>query len=174
TCQTRMIATENQVGMQLKCPDCGTQNLVPPPEAPKKPVEVLTRDEDALEIDAARDPGERPTLIVPPRRPMVYEEEREAELARQREATLRGDTRGPRLDARGRPVMPRNPLATGVWRMLLTQEVIARWVLLSLLLGFTGQFFGEALLTPIQGQLEAIKLIFSVFGVVLAAAWLAI
>ncbi len=34
-----MYATENQIGKKLKCPDCGTLSVVPPPEKPeKKPV----------------------------------------------------------------------------------------------------------------------------------------
>ena len=59
-CQTLMHATEKQVGKKLKCPDCGTANLVPPPAAARKPISVLTRDDDDLQIDAALDPGERP------------------------------------------------------------------------------------------------------------------
>jgi len=57
--------------------------------------------------------------------------------------------------------------------MLVTEEVLSRWILLSIVLGFAGQFLGEALLTPIQGQAEAIKLIFTVIGGLLAVAWLA-
>jgi hypothetical protein len=78
-----------------------------------------------------------------------------------------------RIDSRGRPIMPRQPLVTGAWRMLVTEEVIARWILLSLVLGFAAQFLAEALLTPLQGMAEAIKLIFTIIGGVLAAAWLA-
>jgi hypothetical protein len=70
--------------------------------------------------------------------------------------------------------MPRLPLVTGVWQMIVTQEVVTRWILLSIVLGLIGQFMVESLLTPIQGQAEAIKLIFTVFGVILIAAWLAI
>ena len=77
------------------------------------------------------------------------------------------------IDSRGRRIMPRRPLLTGVWRMLATQEVIARWILLSIVFGFAVQLLSEALLTPIQGQAEAIKLILTVFGGVAAGAWLA-
>ncbi len=165
---------EDQVGKKLKCPDCGTLNLVPPAEAPAKIVSVLTSDGDDLQIDAALDPGERPPVPIPVRRPLLYEEEREIESVRQAELAARGITSGPQRDVRGRPIMPSWPLVTGVRRMLVTQEVIARWVLLSIVLGIAGQFLVESLLTPIQGQAEAIKLIFTVFGIILAAAWLAI
>lgn len=42
-CRTRMLATEDQVGQKLKCPDCGTETIVLPmakramPEGPVKP-----------------------------------------------------------------------------------------------------------------------------------------
>jgi hypothetical protein len=57
--------------------------------------------------------------------------------------------------------------------MLVTEEIISRWILLSLVIGFAGQFLAEALLTPIQGQVEAIKLIFAVMGGFLMMAWVA-
>ncbi len=35
-CHTRMLATEEQVGQVMVCPDCGTRNTVPPPSADSK------------------------------------------------------------------------------------------------------------------------------------------
>jgi DNA-directed RNA polymerase subunit M/transcription elongation factor TFIIS len=130
-CQTLMHATEDQVGKKLKCPDCGTANVVPPPEAPAKTPSVLTRDEDDLQIDASLDPGERPAVIIPPRRLMLYEEERETERQRQAERRARGDKRGPQFDDKGRPVMPRWPLATRVLPFLFSRGVPVRWLALS-------------------------------------------
>lgn len=169
-CQTLMHATEEQVGKPLQCPDCGRVNVVPSP-ARVKHLDVLATGDD-LDLEPAADQDERPAVFVPPRRRMLYEEEREAELNRQAELVARGKG-GTRYDARGRPIMPRRPLVTGVWRMLVTQEIIARWIVLSVLFGFAGQFLGESLLTPIQGQAEAVKMIFAVIGFVLALAWLA-
>jgi hypothetical protein len=71
-----------------------------------------------------------------------------------------------------RPKRPTNPLVTGVWRMLATQEVIARWIALSLMLGFVTQMLSEALLTPIQGMAEGIKIVFAAVGMALAGIWL--
>jgi hypothetical protein len=69
--------------------------------------------------------------------------------------------------------MKRHTLLTGVWRMIVTEEIIARWIFLSLVLGFAGQFLAEALLTPLQGMAEAIKLVFTVIGGFLLMAWVA-
>jgi DNA-directed RNA polymerase subunit M/transcription elongation factor TFIIS len=131
-CQTLMQATEKQVGKKLKCPDCGTANLVPPPAATRKPISVLARDEDDLEIDAALDPGERPPVIIPPRKPMVYEVEAEAERKRQEERLARGDKHGPNYDDKGRAMLPRWPLATRIFSFLFTRDVLARWLALTL------------------------------------------
>ncbi len=46
-CGTRLVATEEQVGQQIECPDCGTAATVPPPSekpAPARPSVVLTDD----------------------------------------------------------------------------------------------------------------------------------
>jgi hypothetical protein len=133
---------------------------------------VLTRDADTPALDPDADPGERPVLVIPPRHKLVYEEVQEAAYAKAIEKSRRTG-RPMEIDLRGRPILPRWPLVTGVWRMLATQEVIARWILLSIVFGFSAQLLSEALLTPIQGKAEAIKLIFAVFGFVAAGAWLA-
>jgi DNA-directed RNA polymerase subunit M/transcription elongation factor TFIIS len=130
-CQTLMHATEAQVGKRLKCPDCGTLSVVPPPEEPMhRP--VAASDEYELEIDPTLDPGDRPQVIVPPRRPMLYEEEAEAARKQQQERDARGERRGPQYDERGRAVMPRWPLATRVVSFLFTPGVVARWAALTL------------------------------------------
>jgi DNA-directed RNA polymerase subunit M/transcription elongation factor TFIIS len=171
-CDTLMYATERQVGDIVTCPDCGKKHKVPAPPRPKPVPSVLASDAETPRLDPAAAPPERPPVIIPPRRKLDYEEQQEAEYARAVEESRR--TGKPmKIDSRGRPIMPRWPLVTGVWRMLLTEEIISRWILLSLVLGFAGQFLGEALLTPLQGMAEAIKLIFTVIGGVLAAAWLA-
>ena len=126
-CQTLMQATADQVGHKIKCPDCGTANEVCAPAAPAKEISVLSPDEDAIPIDAALDPGERPAVIIPPRRPLLYEEERDAQHARRAEKAARGDTRGPQFDASGRPVLPRWPLVTRVLPFLYSRGVPVRW-----------------------------------------------
>lgn len=171
-CDTLIYAAERQAGESIACPDCGKSNKVPLPARPKPKPSVLASAADVPGLDPVYAPGEPPQVIIPPRRKMDYEERQEAEYARAVEESRR--TGKPmRIDSRGRPIMPRWPLVTGVWRMLVTEEIITRWILMSIVFGFAGQFLSEALLTPIQGMAEAIKLIFTVLGGVLAAAWLA-
>jgi len=172
-CQTLMHATEDQVGKKLKCPDCGTANLVPPLEAPAKPVAVLTRDEDDLEIDATLDPGERPAVMIPPRRPMLYEEEREAERARQAEKEARGDRRGPKYHHDGRPAMPRWPLVTRVLPFLFSSGVRVRWAVLSVGLMIVGGLFLLGAWMMSQGEFGVVGgFNFMIMAFVVLAIWL--
>jgi DNA-directed RNA polymerase subunit RPC12/RpoP len=171
-CDTLMYATMQQVGQTIACPDCGLKHVVPPPVAPKPKPSPLTSDAETPILDPLSAPGERPSALAPELRLKIEEEERNSEYGRALEKARR--TGKPiEVDTRGRAIMPRWPLVTGVWRMLLSEEVIGRWVLLSIVLGFTGQFLGEALLTPLQGMAEVIKLIFAVVGILLAAVWFA-
>jgi DNA-directed RNA polymerase subunit M/transcription elongation factor TFIIS len=171
-CDTLMYATEKQVGQSIACPDCGTKNKVPPAAKPKPKPAVLAADAETPQLDPAANPGERPPVVIPPGAKMDFEVRQETEYARALEESRR--TGKPmRIDSRGRPVMPSRPLVTGVWRMLVTEEVIARWIVLSIVLGFAAQFLAEALLTPLQGMAEAIKLIFTVLGGFLVATWVA-
>lgn len=129
-CQTLVHATPEQVGRKLKCPDCGALTVV------ELPVDLTIKpppanDEYELEIDADLDPGERP-VIVPPRRPMLYEEEAEAARKKQEEREAQGKRVGTKLDERGRALMPRYPLLTSVLSFMFTSGVIRRWAALTL------------------------------------------
>lgn len=170
-CATLMYAGESQVGQSIKCPDCGTRHVVPQPPKPKPKVSVLASDSLTPQIDVSADPGERPAVVISPRARMDFEVQQDAAYEAAREKSLRTG-RPMEIDARGRPIMPRQPLLTGVWRMILTKEVIARWIVMSVVLGFAGQFLGESLLTPMQGMAEAIKLICTVIGGGLLILWL--
>jgi hypothetical protein len=172
-CDTLFYATEQQVGQTMACPDCGRKQVVPPLAKPQHKPSPLTNAANTPMLDPDAAPTERPSAFTPEMRQKIDEEERNSEYGRALEESRR--TGKPmKIDVRGRPILPRAPLLTGVWRMLFTEEVIARWILSSIVLGFAGQFLGEALLTPIQGMAEAIKLIFTVLGMVLAALWFAI
>ena len=130
-CQTLMHATPEQIGRKLKCPDCGSLTVVELLEEPvTKP--AAANDEYELEIDPTLDPGERPPVIVPPRRPMLYEEEAEAARKKAEEREARGEHRGPKYDVKGRAVMPRYPLLTRIIPFMFTRGVAARWVSLTL------------------------------------------
>lgn len=129
-CQTLMHATPEQVGRKLKCPDCGSSTVVTLPEEPAiKPVQP--GDEYELEIDPDLDPGERP-VVIPPRRPMLYEEEEEAARKEREARAARGERTGPEYDERGRVVMPRYPLVTSILSFMFTSGVLRRWAALTL------------------------------------------
>jgi DNA-directed RNA polymerase subunit RPC12/RpoP len=60
-CHTRMLATEDQVGQKLKCPDCGTESLVLPMAkrtVPKGPVKPPSDAEATYEL--CKGPGQPP------------------------------------------------------------------------------------------------------------------
>jgi DNA-directed RNA polymerase subunit M/transcription elongation factor TFIIS len=171
-CDTMMYAAENDVGQTIVCPDCGRRHTVQAPPRPKQKRSVLAAAGDTPKLDPAFAPVERPPALAPEMTQKI-EQELDATPYGQALAEARRTGKPLTVDSRGRPILPRWPLVTGVWRMLVTEEVITRWILLSIVLGFAGQFLGEALLTPIQGMAEAVKLIFAVIGGFLAAAWLA-
>jgi DNA-directed RNA polymerase subunit M/transcription elongation factor TFIIS len=171
-CDTMMYATEKEIGQTIVCPDCGRRHTVPAPQRAKQKPSVLAAAGDTPKLDPAFAPVERPPALAAETQQRI-EQELDATPYGQALARARRTGKPLTVDARGRPILPRWPLVTGVWRMLVTEEVITRWILLSIVLGFAGQFLGEALLTPIQGQAEAIKLIFTVIGGILAALWLA-
>jgi predicted RNA-binding Zn-ribbon protein involved in translation (DUF1610 family) len=179
-CETLMHATEKQVGKKLKCPDCGTAVVVPPPEEPAAIPSVLARDEEGYQLDRAADPGERPPVYVPPRRPMLYEEEREAELARLAAKQARGERRGPKFDADLRPIMPRFPLVTRILPFLFSPGTAARWLALSVGWIFAGGLglVGVSAIRPAGGllatQLSVIAgVLFFILGGILGMIWLA-
>jgi len=172
-CQTLMHATPEQIGRKLKCPDCGALTVVEPPvEHTIKP--PPTNDEYELEIDPELDPGERPPVIIPPRRPMLYEEEAEAALKQQAERHARGDYRGPQYDDRGHAVMPRFPLATRILPFLFSRGVPVRWLVLS----FGALVFGWPILQGMSmamlGGFGAVGgMSFMAMGLIVLTIWLA-
>lgn len=144
-CSTLMQATEDQVGQELVCPDCRARNVVPPP-AKQKPAQSVLDSGDAYEVDASRDPGERPPVILPKAHTLLYEEEEETErTAAATSKKHRGKRR--RTDARGRPVMPRFPLLTGVVSFLFDEAAVTRWFVLSVSLILVGCVLVDAVHT---------------------------
>lgn len=125
-CNTMMYPTVKQVGEEIRCPDCGTRHIVPPPPRPAEKRSVLTPDARTPQLDPAADPGERPYIAAPVGK-MLHETEQEAEYARALEKARR--TGKPmEIDARGRPVMPRWPLVTGIIPFLFSPGVLTRWI----------------------------------------------
>jgi DNA-directed RNA polymerase subunit RPC12/RpoP len=169
-CGTLMHATESQVGMELTCPDCKTRTLVEAFAIPKTPRQVLVSDDEAYQLDEAFAPTERPPAVQVEYKGMLYEQEREAELARESAKAAQGKKVHRKTDVRGRPVLPRWPLLTGVIPFMFARGVPLRWFGLTAFLSLTcalavfgiGSIGGEGGGTA--GQLSAVG------GVVLLAA----
>jgi hypothetical protein len=166
-----MYADEKQVGQSITCPDCGKTHKVPAPTKPKRARSVLASPAETPVLDPAMAPGDRPPPVSAELLQKIEQELDETPYGKAL-AESRRTGKPLTIDRFGRPILPHWPLVTGVWRMLVTEEVITRWIFLSILLGIAGQLLGEALLTPIQGQAEAIKLIFAAVGGVMALLWL--
>jgi hypothetical protein len=132
-CGTLMHATEPQIGNKLTCPDCGSQTVVSPPAGFRTPRNVLVPDDEAYQLDENRPPPERPPVVPIATGGLLYEQEREAELAREESLKARGKAPRTKTDVRGRPILPRFPLITGILSFLLSPGVPIRWVTLSAL-----------------------------------------
>jgi DNA-directed RNA polymerase subunit RPC12/RpoP len=129
-CGTLMHATADQIGTKLKCPDCGSLSVVSPLAEPRVPREVLVSDSEAYQLDEAFAPVERPPVIRTEYKGMLYEQEREAERARETAKAASGKPPRQRIDVRGRPILPRWPLLTGVLPFLFSRGVLVRWAAL--------------------------------------------
>jgi hypothetical protein len=130
-CDTLMYATENQAGQTIACPDCGKQHIVPTPakQAPKR--SVMASASETPVLDPASAPGERPPFERISTRGMDFEEEQEAAYARAIEKSAR--TGKPmELDTRGRPVLPRFPLLTGILSFPFQAGCRERWAALTI------------------------------------------
>jgi hypothetical protein len=133
-CDTIMHPMVNLIGQPIRCPDCGTTNIVPPPPRPVVRPSVLAPDAQTPVLDPAAHPGERP-LILPPTGAMLHEEQFEEEYRRALEKSQR--TGKPmQIDRRGRPIMPRWPLVTGVLPFLFSVAIPLVWIFSSA--GFAG------------------------------------
>ncbi len=128
-CDTVMHPEARLVGQPIRCPDCGTTNIVPPPPRPVVRKPVLASDATTPQLDPAADPGERPYVPAPVGK-MLHEEEHEDEYRRALEKSQR--TGKPmEIDHRGRPIMPRWPLVSGVLPFLFSRGVPVVWFLMS-------------------------------------------
>lgn len=125
-CQTLFHATVDQVGSELECPDCGTKHLVPPPIAPKSFRSLDQATGGPYGVDTSAVPSSR-SMIVPLDRTVLDEKVPRAAVV------PRGDRRHKkRFDARGRPLLPRWPLVSGIVPFLFSLGVPVRWFALSI------------------------------------------
>jgi DNA-directed RNA polymerase subunit RPC12/RpoP len=129
-CGTLMHASERQVGQPIPCPDCRTMNVVPLPKKPVAKRQVLAPDSQTPILDPRHEPAPRPLVLAPVSK-MVHEEEHEGAYTRALEKSKR--TGKPmEVDVRGRPIMPRWPLVTGVLSFLFSRGAPVRWICYSL------------------------------------------
>src|SRR5205823_6587163 len=120
-CGTLMYPTEKQVGQQIACPDCNTKHVVPPPPKPVAKPSVLASNAETPRLDSAARPAERPYVAVPVKK-MLHEEQAEEAYARALEKSKR--TGKPmEIDSRGRPIMPRWPLISGILPFVISSHV---------------------------------------------------
>jgi DNA-directed RNA polymerase subunit RPC12/RpoP len=122
-CGTLLQPLESQVGQRIACPDCGTKTVV---QAPKKTARksVISPDIEIPLLDLETRPAPRPGPLTPEMRARIHAEEKaaaETNVAR-------------KTDRRGRPVMPRRPLITGILSFPFSPGVPVRWVMLTIVL----------------------------------------
>lgn len=129
-CGTLMQATLEQVGQAIACPDCGKSTVVPPPPVRKPAPSVLT-SKDAYAMDESAAPSERPPVIRIQTNRMQFEVDEAAARAEALADPKGTRKRRGRLDARGRPILPRWPLVTGILPFMLAPGVSERWVAFS-------------------------------------------
>jgi DNA-directed RNA polymerase subunit M/transcription elongation factor TFIIS len=127
-CDTMMYATEKQIGQAITCPDCGKTHTVPVPAQPKRKRSVLAAD--APRLDPAFAPVERPPVLTPEAQQKI-EAELDATPYGQALAESRRTGKPLTVDSRGRPILPRWPLVSGVVPFLISPGVPVRWLALS-------------------------------------------
>jgi DNA-directed RNA polymerase subunit RPC12/RpoP len=178
-CETLMYATEAQVGQTIACPDCGAKHVVPPPAKSKPKPSGVNLDAETPKLDPAAAPGTRPSVLPVATRGMDFEEAQDAAFARAREKSQR--TGKPmEIDRRGRPVMPRWPLLSGVLLFPFYAGCLTRWAALTLGLLLSGGLMLDGIPAwvnwtgDVAGAKEAFGgLIETIIGAVCAVIWLA-
>jgi DNA-directed RNA polymerase subunit RPC12/RpoP len=144
-CGSLMQATLAQVGTTITCPDCGRGNVVPPPAQHKPTPDVLAASAETYALQEGDLAVEPP--VLPHVQRLLGEVAREEEAFAIAAGHVAVDGMKPRrkLDARGRPIMPRRPLTTGILTFLFSPGVPARWLALSLGFMFGGYLLLEGI-----------------------------
>lgn len=154
-CGTRMYANEIQAGQKIACPDCGTKTTIPFKPRPVKKRSVLATDRDTPQVDPTTIPGDVPHVMPKTHGITLAEQEAKDEYERALERSRR--TGKPmEIDERGRPVMPKHPLITGVLPFLTTAGVPAVWLGLSASFMAAGWIFITGLQMAMTGGFGAV------------------
>jgi hypothetical protein len=128
---------------------------VPAPKKPKAKRSPVTSDIDVPMLDPASAPTERPSAMSAELRRQIYEEERNSEYGKALEKSRR--TGKPiEVDVRGRPILPRWPLFTGVFPFLFSNGVPVRWLGISIGYAFTVSMVLTGIAVAWSGGLGAI------------------
>jgi predicted Zn finger-like uncharacterized protein len=130
TCGTLMQAAEAQVGQHIACPDCGTKHIVPRIVDDIANIDVLAPDSLTPQLDFDAPVAPRPVLVPHTLGLSLAEQEHQAEVERDRERAKRTG-KAAKFDSRGRPVMPRFPLLTGILPFPFSAGCPTRWVTLT-------------------------------------------
>jgi DNA-directed RNA polymerase subunit M/transcription elongation factor TFIIS len=154
-CDTMMYATEKQVGQTIDCPDCGRKAKVPAPAVPKPVKSVLAAEAQTPKLDPAFAPFELPPA-VPAETLQRIEAELDATPYGQALVESRRTGKPLTVDRRGRPILPRWPLLTGVLPFMISRGVPVRWLGLSLGLGFSVATLLSGLALAMSGGMGAL------------------
>lgn len=167
-CQTLMYATDAQIGSALRCPDCRTTTVAKRSTSkPAKGPRVIPAGEE-YQLDPVTAPAPRPTPT-----PVAVAVAEKHAAARALTTDDRGRmVKAPEPSRHARPVRPAVPLVTGVWPMLVTGEVIARWALMSILFGLAAWIIISALITPIQSTASIAEIFILLGGIGVGIMWL--
>ena len=152
----------------MTCPDCGADDLAKPHKKPTKSKgSVSWPSGQEYQLDAASAPEPRPFSM-----PIAV---RDAEMHEHARAT----TVGPdgrlivqKEERDRRQARPAVPLMQGVWRMLVTEEVIARGILTSIVFGVAAWLFDDSVNTPVAGVAAIASMALMVAFVARALVWL--
>ena len=112
-CHTRMLASPDQVGSRLKCPDCGTATVVPPMPARRKKIDVMAGADDGYGLRGYDEAKPQATAPIPP----APEEPAEPE-----------ERLVPR---RKRPALPDHPFLDRTFTFPFSRSVRVRTILLT-------------------------------------------
>jgi DNA-directed RNA polymerase subunit RPC12/RpoP len=167
-CHTRMMATPDQVGSKMKCPDCGTATVVPPMPPRRPKIDVMAGSDDAYAIVGGEELQPRKPSPAPPRR--VREDPPEPEPS---------DVPEFKEQSR-RPELPAQPFLDGTFTFPFHREVWVRTLILSVwaILPVLSALKGESLKATGDATQNAVPLFGSAFLTVvtllLVVIWFAV
>ena len=174
-CQTLMYATDTQLGMKLKCPDCGRLTVATPRQVAKPKARATVPDGEEYQLDEQSAPPVHVAAATAMIRPIDFNSpprKNPAAPAAQVKVAAPKDEPAPRPHPK-RPPRPANmpavPLVQGVLRMMFTSAVLSRWVSLSLVLIIIVKLVSN--IANAMGNQALIILPFFAMGLIAMAYW---